>query len=91
MRVCIMSLLSNKDVHCADSKVEVPCGSKTACFYTRGCSLPEYSTDSGADDRQGAPTFVLSVTDIRSAFTHLPTSTPLPVYNRDKRSTKLLL
>jgi len=28
-----------------------------------GCSLPEYSTDSGADDRQGAPTFVMSATD----------------------------
>jgi len=36
---------------------------KNACFYTDNVCLPECSTDSGADDRQGAPTFVMSVTD----------------------------
>ena len=36
---------------------------KPRAYILAKALFPEYSTDSGADDRQGAPTFVMSVTD----------------------------
>jgi len=61
--------------------------------------LPEHSTDSGADDRQGAPTFVMSVTDTghvgnrHSVCLHSPADigTSLGLQNKEKDQPRVIV
>jgi len=85
-----IDLYCNKDVYSSDSSLEVLSWGKPVLLYwqkTGNVCLPQHSTDSRADVRQGRrhsscrqPTLDMSATDIRSACTHLPTSVLLSVY-----------